>query len=100
METKVCSRCGKEKPIDDFYKVKYKGRTPKYSYSVCKTCTSIEQRRRYLMQVDPESPTLAKIEELYEKHRAAGRSVPDTQRRSRGAIDSEIDALLAEEETL
>ena len=97
METKICTRCGKEKPESDFYKVKYKGQKPKYSYSTCKVCTSIEQRRRYLMQVDPESPTLAKIEELYEKHREAGRSVPDTQRRSRGAIDTEIDAMLAEE---
>ena len=97
METKVCNRCGKEQPIDEFYKVKYKGEKPKYSYSVCKTCTSIEQKRRYLMQVDPSNPLIAKIEALYEKHRAAGRSVPDAQRRSGNDIEAEIDALLAEE---
>ena len=94
---KVCSRCGKEKPLDDFYKVKYKGAKPKYSYSVCKSCVSIEQKRRYLQQVDPSNPLLEKIEALYEKHRAAGRSVPDAPRRSSGAIEAEIDALLLED---
>lgn len=96
-ETKVCTRCGKELPVDEFYKVKYKGATPKYSYSVCKKCTSIEQRRRYLMQVDPSNPLLEKIEALYEKHRAAGRSVPDSPRRSRSEIESDIDAMLEED---
>lgn len=97
METKVCTRCGKEKPVDDFYKVKYKGAKPKYSYSVCKQCTAIEQKRRYLLQVDPENPLLEKINELYDKHRAAGRSVPDAQRRRATAIESTIDEMLAEE---
>lgn len=97
METKVCARCGKEQHIDEFYKVKYKGKKPKYSYSVCKTCTSIEQKRRYLMQVDPSNPLIEKIEKLYDKHRAAGRSVPDESRRKGNDIESEIDALLAEE---
>lgn len=96
-DLKVCTRCGKEKPEGEFYKVKYKGKKPKYSYSVCKSCTSIEQRRRYLMQVDPTNPLLEKIEALYEKHRAAGRSVPDTQRRSRSEIESEIDQMLLED---
>lgn len=99
METKVCTRCGKEKNTTEFYKVKYKGQDPKYSYSVCKTCTAIEQKRRYLEKVDPNSPLLAKIEALYDKHRAEGRSVPDTQRRSGGAIEEEIDKLLEEAET-
>lgn len=95
--TKVCARCGKELPETDFYKVKYKGKKPKYSYSVCKNCVSIEQRRRYLMQVDPTNPTLAKIEALYEKHRAAGRSVPEAPRRNSNAIEAAIDAMLAED---
>ena len=93
METKVCTRCGVEKPVDEFYKVKYKGQKPKYSYSICKTCTAIEQKRRYLMQVDPENPMLQKIEALYEKHRAAGRSVPDS-RRNNTSLEDEIDKLL------
>ena len=97
-ETKVCIRCGKEKPVGDFYQVKYKGAKPKYSYNVCKKCTSIEQKRRYLLNVDPENPLLDKIEALYEKHAAAGRSVPNTQRRSGTAIEDDIDAMLAEEE--
>ena len=96
-ETKVCTRCGKEKPVEEFYKVKYKGRKPKYSYSVCKTCTSIEQKRRYLLQTDPENPLLEKIEALYDKHRAAGRSVPDETRRRGAELESEIDALLQED---
>lgn len=98
VETKICTRCGKEKATSDFYKVKYKGAEPKYSYSVCKQCTAIEQKRRYLMQVDPSNPLLEKIEALYDKHRAAGRSVPDSQRRSSSHIESDIDAMLAEED--
>ena len=96
MEMKVCTRCGKEKDVNEFYKVKYRGQNPKYSYSVCKSCTAIEQKRRYLEKVDPDNPLLAKIEALYAKHREAGRSVPDTQRRSGGAIEEEIDKLLEE----
>ena len=96
INTKVCTRCGRELPETDFYQVKYKGEEPKYRYSVCKTCTTIEQRRRYLLKTDPDNPTLAKIEELYEKHRAAGRSVPgnSTARRSNSQIEAEIDNLL------
>lgn len=95
-ETKVCTRCGKELPIDEFYQVKYRNKTVKHYYSTCKTCTAIEQKRRYLLQTDPENPLLEKIEALYEKHRAAGRSVPDSSRRSGNQIEEDIDALLAE----
>lgn len=98
IETKVCTRCGKELPVDEFYQVKYKKKATKYQYSTCKTCTAIEQKRRYLIQNDPENPLLAKIEALYDKHRAAGRSVPDTSRRSGNQIEDDIDALLAEED--
>lgn len=96
-ETKVCTRCGNEKSVDDFYKVKYKGAKPKYSYSVCKKCTAIEQKRRYLLQVDPTNPLLEKIEALYDKHRAAGRNVPDTVRRSSAQIETDIDEMLLED---
>ena len=94
---KVCTRCGKEKPDSEFYKVKYKGKEPTHSYTVCKTCTAIEQRRRYLMQTDPDNPALAQIELLYEKHRAAGRSVPGSTRRGHSAIDEEIAKMLTED---
>lgn len=97
VETKVCTRCGKEKPIDDFYQVKYKGTTPKYRYSVCTTCTAIEQKRRYLMQTDPTNPLLAKIEALYDKHRAEGRSVPDAPRRRSTQLEADIDSMLSED---
>lgn len=98
METKVCTRCGKELPVDEFYNVKYKGKAPKYQYSICKKCTSIEQKRRYLLQHDPSNPLLEKIEKLYEKHRAEGRSVPDSSRRSGSAIEDIIDEMLGEDE--
>jgi len=96
-ETKVCTRCGKELPIADFYQVKYRGKKPKYTYSTCKTCMSIEQRRRYLQQTDPTSPVLAKIEALYDKHREAGRSVPDSPRRTASKLEATIDAMLNED---
>lgn len=96
---KVCTRCGRELPETEFYEVKYRGQESKYRYSVCKKCTAIEQRRRYLMKNDPEHPTLEKIEQLYEKHRAAGRSVPDANggRRRAVEIDNDIDDMLMEE---
>jgi hypothetical protein len=96
METKVCTRCGIEKPLDEFYMVKYKGKEPKYRYSVCTTCTRIEQRRRRLLKVDPDSPQLEKINKLYDMHREAGRSVPDTRRSSQTSVDEDIDTLLKE----
>lgn len=97
IETKVCTRCGKEKQLTEFYAVKYKGAAPKYRYSVCKKCTAIEQKRRYLLNVDPENPLLEKIEALYDKHRAAGRSVPDSQRRSGEQLEADIDAMLLDD---
>ncbi len=96
VETKVCTRCGKEYPTSEFYQVKYKGQKPKYSYSICKKCTAIEQKRRYLLSVDPSNPLLEKINALYDKHKAEGRSVPDTQRRGNSQLEAEIDAMLEE----
>lgn len=97
---KVCTRCGRELPETEFYDVKYKGEEPKYKYSICKTCTAIEQKRRYLMKNDPDNPMLAKIEELYNKHRTAGRSVPgdSTARRDSSKLDAEIDKMLEMED--
>lgn len=93
---KVCTRCGRELPETEFYEVKYKGQESKYRYSVCKECTAIEQRRRYLLKNDPENPVLEQINKLYDKHRAAGRSVPDANGgRRRGAeIDNTIEKML------
>lgn len=96
MITKVCTRCGKEQPDYEFYEVKYKGKEAKHRYSVCKTCTSIEQKRRYLLRVDPDSPLLEKINELYAKHEAEGRSIPKGTggRRTAETIEDAIDAML------
>ena len=96
MGTKVCTRCGKEQPLHEFYDIKYKGQEAKYKYSVCRTCTAIEQKRRYLLRVDPTNPMLDKIEALYKKHEAEGRSVPknSTERRSSEELENTIEAML------
>lgn len=83
METKICKRCGIERPIDQFRP--YYGR-PSGRYSFCKTCERIEQRRKYLVGKDAadqldglsaeEQAELSKINELYAYHQAAGRPVP------------------------
>ena len=49
MGTKVCKRCGRELPVDQFRNY-YGGREG--SYSFCKTCEKIEQRRKYLLAKD------------------------------------------------
>ena len=91
---KTCTRCGKEKPKEEFYEVKYRGKEATHRYTVCKTCTAIEQRRRYLLQNDPDNPALEQIERLYEKHRAEGRSVPGGARRNASAIDQMVADML------
>jgi hypothetical protein len=95
-EKKVCTRCGIKKPLDEFYMVKYKDAPPKHRYSVCKTCTRIEQRRRRLLEKDPTNPELDKINRLYEMHRAAGRSVPEFGKNASSSISNDIDELLRE----
>lgn len=94
---RTCTRCGKTKPENEFYRVKYKGKEPKNTYTVCKTCTAIEQRRRYLLNTDPGNPAIEDIERLYEKHRAAGRSVPGETRRGASEIDNLVKQMLEED---
>jgi len=100
MDTKVCKRCGVEKPIVDFREY-YGGR--KGTYSFCKTCERIEQRRKYLVTKDCASPDsltaeeydeLQKINELYEMRQAAGLKVPI--RRPERGVSGLVDSLMAE----
>lgn len=100
METKVCKRCGREQRVDQFRDY-YGGR--KGSYSFCKTCEKIEQRRKYLANKDAVSPDsltaderaeLHKINELYDAWQAAGRKVP-VRRPDRGVTDL-VDQMLAD----
>lgn len=92
METKMCKRCGIERPIDQFRR--YYNRT-KGLYSFCKTCERIEQRRKYLVAKDAvsrdglssnEQQELDKIEELYEYHTSCGRAVPGKRKASHSVI--------------
>lgn len=100
MDMKVCKRCGVSKPRTDFRDY-YGGR--KGSYSFCRSCERIEQRRKYLATKDATSPDgltateaeeLHKINELYAMRAAAGLSVP-ARRPDRGVTDL-VDAQIAE----
>lgn len=102
METKVCKRCGREQPVDQFRDY-YGGRKGQYSF--CKTCEKIEQRRKYLVSKDnnqrdelsaDERLELDKINQLYDAHQAAGRQVP-VRRPDRGVTDI-VDQMLADME--
>lgn len=95
MDTKVCKRCGAEKPIVEFRDY-YGGR--KGSYSFCKTCERIEQRRKYLSSkhelTDAEAEELQKINELYAMRQDAGLKVP--VRRPERGVTSIVDSMMAE----
>lgn len=77
METKVCCRCGVEKPISE-YRHYYGGKKGYYGY--CKQCERLETRRRYLvgmteLSVDQRAE-LEAINKLYELRAARGLKVP------------------------
>lgn len=94
MEVKICKRCGREQGVDQFRNY-YGGRSG--SYSFCKTCERIDQRRKYLVSkrddlAPCEAEELNKINELYEMRRAAGLKVPGT--RAVGGVTSIVDSML------
>jgi hypothetical protein len=60
MDTKVCKKCGEEKPFSEFYKDKSK---PDGYYSSCKSC-----KNGYFKSVDPEKKKKKK-RKYYEKHK-------------------------------
>lgn len=98
MDTKVCSTCGQEKSVDAFRKY-YGGR--KGSYSYCKECERIEQRRKYLVRrleklTDSETTELQHIKELYDRREAAGLKVLGKIRNTTGVsdiVDKHLEAL-------
>ena len=77
MQTKICARCGIEKPIEEFRKY-YGGRKGRYTY--CKECERIEQRRKNLIKKPTLTPEqqieLDKIERLYKLRASQGLSIP------------------------
>lgn len=69
MDTKACTTCGQEKPLEEFRR--YPGETGK-RYPYCLECQSIETRRKYLELkktkktiIMEEEIELQKINELY-----------------------------------
>lgn len=92
---KTCSRCGVAQPLENFRHY-YNGRNGYYRH--CKTCESIEARRKYLIKrSDAATPEqleeLDKIRALYDKRAEAGLDVPcRSPRRSRISqiIDEEL----------
>lgn len=92
VKTATCKRCGRDLPIESFRFVKYKGQEPKYRFTVCRDCQNIESRRRYLEAHKPDSEALKKINRLYAKHEAEGRSIPT---RHKSDPDKLLDELLA-----
>lgn len=88
MDTKTCSTCGQTKSVDNFRKY-YGGR--KGSYTYCKECERIEQRRKYLSKreslTEVEEHELTCIQELYTKREQAGLRVFGKTRRSVGVTD-------------
>lgn len=89
-QTKVCKRCGKDQPLENFRKY-YGGREGYYTF--CKTCEKIEARRKYLMRLgDKATPEqleeIAKIDKLYDMQHAAGLSAPRHRTKTKDLVDS------------
>ena len=90
---KICKRCGVERPEDEFRQY-YNGKPGSYTY--CKKCESIEQRRKYLVnkaeKTEDELEELDKINQLYSLRAAAGLVVP--VRRKRGGVAAIVDEMI------
>lgn len=94
MDTKVCCRCGVEKPINDFRKY-YGGRKGRYTY--CLSCEKLDFRRKYLVGLlelreelrEDQQAELDAINALYDARAAHGLSDPrdHTHSRSIGVMD-------------
>lgn len=96
---KTCKQCGTQQPDENFRKY-YGGREG--SYSFCKTCESIMQRRKYLRKVVDKSPLqeeeLAKIELLYKYRAEAGLAVPGAPTRVGLIVDEQLRKIRGEED--
>lgn len=94
---KVCSRCGKAQPEENF-RMYYGGR--KGSYKHCRTCERIEGRYKYLKRLgDNATPEqlseLSKIEKLYDLQVAHGFDAPGrSKKHQQEPTDSIVDALI------
>ena len=58
METKICTKCGNEWPITDFFRQRTRGPTKRKSY--CKHCAKLEQREWRKKNPDWEKRRYAK----------------------------------------
>lgn len=65
METKRCTKCGEEKPIEEFYK---DSRAKDGKTVWCKTCMRIDRKRRYLKNRDCE---LSQMKKYQREHRSS-----------------------------
>jgi len=61
---KICSKCGIEKPLDQFHKTsrKYNGQLIVYRHAKCKECRNEERKERYKKNSEKE---LTKAREYY-----------------------------------
>ena len=96
METKVCSRCGIEKPIAEFREYY----TVSGTYKYCKECEKIEARRKYLIRkgdaiTDAQREELDRIGILYERRRSKGLEAPTDS--SSVSVNDLLDKYLNEE---
>jgi hypothetical protein len=71
---KRCTHCGAEKPLSEFRQY-YNGKGSHYRY--CKTCESIEMRRKYIVGLGgaatpQQQEDLRKILRLYDLRRSRG----------------------------
>lgn len=55
METKVCTKCGKELPLNEFYNDKMR---PDGKKSACRECTNQSQRELRARKKDSETTTI------------------------------------------
>lgn len=96
---KACKQCGQLKVIADFRKY-YGGRQG--TYTMCKTCESINSREKYLANKASDSSAsaqeteeLQKIHTLWEAQREQGLRPPRSTRQEKASITDALDNQMA-----
>ena len=94
---KKCKQCGEVRPLDNFRNY-YGGR--KGTYTICKTCESINSRAKYLRRKgdamsDAEKSELDKIYQLYEIQRACGLTPPQARKEKSERLVDTLDRLMS-----